>query len=163
MLTAVRLSHQHLYVAPDNLLGTVAEDPPRRWIEIFDYSLLVDRDDSICDRVDDGAHPVLAVAELRNQNVLLSLRLFSPGDVESQALDARKLPGSIELVVGNIGTGKSRVLLGDCGAQGGGPACSHPHPYMTADNRRVIFNADRFGVCHVYAAHVTPEFLQSLE
>lgn len=73
------------------------------------------------------------------------------------------LPGNIELVVGNLATGKCRVLLADCGAQGGGAACSHPHPYMTADNRRVIFNADRTGICHVHAAHVPPEFLASLD
>jgi len=73
------------------------------------------------------------------------------------------LPGGIELVVGNILTGKSRVLVANCGAQGGGPACSHPHPYLTADNRRVIYNADPYGVCHVYAAHVTEEFLRSLD
>lgn len=75
----------------------------------------------------------------------------------------RGLPGGIEIVVGNIATGKSAVLLADCGAQGGGAACSHPHPYMTADNRRVIFNADRYGVCHVYAAHVTDAFLRGLD
>ncbi|NQU12051.1 hypothetical protein HQ590_14750 [bacterium] len=73
------------------------------------------------------------------------------------------LPGGIELVIGNIETGKHRVLLANCGAQGGGPACSHPHPYLTADNRRVIYNADPYGVCHVHAAHVTEEFLKSLE
>ncbi len=39
----------------------------------------------------------------------------------------------------------------------------HPHPYLTADNRRVIFHGDRTGVPHVYAAHVTEEFLKSLE
>jgi hypothetical protein len=73
------------------------------------------------------------------------------------------MPGGIEIVVGNIRTGKHRVLLADCGAQGGCAACSHPHPYMMADNRRVIYNADRYGMPHVYAAHVTDEFLKSLE
>lgn len=72
------------------------------------------------------------------------------------------LPGNIELVVGNLQTGRCRVLLADCGAQGGGAACSHPHAYLTADNRRVVFNADRYGICHVYAAHVTEDFLASL-
>ena len=75
----------------------------------------------------------------------------------------RGLPGRIALVIGNIATGKHRTLLWDCGAQGGCAACSHPHPYLTADNRRVIFNSDRTGVCHVHAAHVTPEFLASLD
>lgn len=75
----------------------------------------------------------------------------------------RGLPGGIELVIGNLQTGKHRVLLADCGAQGGGPACSHPHPYLTADNQRVIYNADRYGVCHVHMAHVTDAFLRSLD
>ncbi len=75
----------------------------------------------------------------------------------------RGLPGRIALVIGSIATGKHRTVLWDCGAQGGCAACSHPHPYLTADNRRVIFNSDRTGVCHVHAAHVTPEFLASLD
>lgn len=73
------------------------------------------------------------------------------------------LPGGIELVVGNLATGRCRALLEDCGAQGGCAASSHPHPYLTADNRHVIYNADPHGVPHVHAAHVTEEFLKSLE
>jgi hypothetical protein len=44
---------------------------------------------------------------------------------------------------------KCRTLVSNCGSQGGGAAVSHPHPYMTADNKNVIFNADPFGICHV--------------
>ncbi|MHB9108533.1 MAG: TolB-like translocation protein [Armatimonadota bacterium] len=73
------------------------------------------------------------------------------------------IPGPIELVVGNIRTGKYRTLVSDCGASGGGPACSHPHPYFTADLRRVIYNSDGTGICHVHAARMTDEFLASLE
>ena len=73
------------------------------------------------------------------------------------------VPGPIELVVGNIRTGKYRTLVSDCGAQGGGAACSHPHAYFTADTRRVIYNSDRTGICHVHAARMTDEFLASLE
>ena len=69
----------------------------------------------------------------------------------------------IELVVGNIQTGKCRVLLQNCGATGGCAASSHPHPYLTADNKHVVFNADPRGVPHVHAAHVTDQFLKSLE
>jgi hypothetical protein len=72
------------------------------------------------------------------------------------------LPGHIELVIGNIETGKYRTLVSDCGAQGGGPACSHPHPYLTADNRNVIYNADPYQICHVHAARVPPGFLEAL-
>ncbi len=73
------------------------------------------------------------------------------------------IPGPIEIVVGNIKTGKYKTLVSNCGAQGGGAACSHPHPYMTADNKNVIFNADPFGICHVHAARIPDEFLRSLE
>jgi len=73
------------------------------------------------------------------------------------------VPGPIELVVGNIATGKYRTLVSDCGAQGGGPACSHPHAYFTADSRNVIYNSDRYHVCHVYAARVPEGFLESLQ
>lgn len=73
------------------------------------------------------------------------------------------IPGPIEIVVGNIKTGKYRTLVSNCGAQGGGAACSHPHPYMTADNKNVIFNADPYGICHVHAARIPDDFLKSLE
>jgi len=52
--------------------------------------------------------------------------------------------------------------VADCGATGGGPACSHPHAYFTADNRNVIYNADRHDLSHVYAARVPEGFLESL-
>jgi len=69
----------------------------------------------------------------------------------------------IELVIGNLETGRYRTIVSDCGAQGGGPACSHPHAYLTADNRYVIYNSDRYGLCHVHAAHVPPGFLEDLD
>ncbi|MFW6061065.1 MAG: hypothetical protein ACODAQ_12865 [Phycisphaeraceae bacterium] len=72
------------------------------------------------------------------------------------------VPGAIEIVIGNIETGKYRTLVSDCGAQGGGPACSHPHPYLTADNRRVIYNADPHHVCHLHVATLPDDFLASL-
>lgn len=73
------------------------------------------------------------------------------------------IPGPIEIVVGNIKTGKYRTLVSNCGAQGGAAACSHPHPYMTADNKNVIFNADPNGISHVHAARIPEEFLSSLD
>jgi len=73
------------------------------------------------------------------------------------------LPGSIPLVIGNIKTGKCRIAISNCGAQGGGPACSHPHPYLTADNKHIIYNADPTLICHVYKAHIPDEFYESLE
>lgn len=73
------------------------------------------------------------------------------------------LPGAVPLVVGNLRTGKYRALVSDCRATGGGAAPSHPHAYLTADNRNVIYNADPYHVPHVYAARVSDEFLGSLE
>jgi len=73
------------------------------------------------------------------------------------------LPGPVEIVIGNIHTNKTRVLVSDCGAQGGGPACSHPHPYFTANNKRVIYNADPHSVCHIHMATVPDGFLKSLD
>jgi len=73
------------------------------------------------------------------------------------------LPGPVEIVIGNLQTGKTRVLVSDCGAQGGGPACSHPHPYFTADSKRVIYNADPHNICHIHMAIVPDGFLESLD
>lgn len=75
----------------------------------------------------------------------------------------KRLPGPVSLVVGNFQTGKSRMLLTDCRAQGGASACSHPHAYFTVDNRNVIYNADPFMVGHVWAARVPEKFLKSLD
>ena len=46
------------------------------------------------------------------------------------------------LVVGNLQTGKYRVLVSEPLCYAGGNQCTHPHPYLTADNGRVIFNAN---------------------
>jgi hypothetical protein len=73
------------------------------------------------------------------------------------------IPGPIPLVVGNIQTGKYAMAVSNCGAQGGGPACSHPHAYFTADNKNIIYNADPFHLPHVWAARVTDKFYQGLE
>jgi hypothetical protein len=70
---------------------------------------------------------------------------------------------SVSLVVGNLKTGKHRVLVEDAICDGGGNQCTHAHPYFTADSRHVIFNANP---CHstpqVYAARVPNGFLESL-
>jgi len=73
------------------------------------------------------------------------------------------IPGPIPLIVGNFETGKYRAIVEDSGAQGGGAACSHPHAYLTADNKNVIYNSDKYHVPHVYAARVPEGFLESLD
>jgi hypothetical protein len=67
------------------------------------------------------------------------------------------------LVIGNLETGKYRTIVEDSKASSGGNQCRHSHPYLTADNGNVIFNADPAGTPQVYAARVTPEFLKSLD
>ena len=70
----------------------------------------------------------------------------------------------VELVVGNLETGRFRTLVQDPGGTGGGNQCTHTHPYLTADNRYVIYNANPCGgVPQVYAARLAPGFLTSLD
>lgn len=70
----------------------------------------------------------------------------------------------VALVVGNLASGKFRTLVQDTGGVGGGNQCTHTHPYLTADNRHVIYNANPHGgVPQVYAARLAPGFLESLD
>jgi len=72
--------------------------------------------------------------------------------------------GPVRIVVGNLKTGKHRILVSDC--QTNGCLCwswSEPTPYFTADNRHVLYDTSPFGLNQVFAAEVSPEFLASLE
>jgi hypothetical protein len=70
---------------------------------------------------------------------------------------------TVSLVVGNLDTGKHRVLVQDSLSSGGGNQCRHTHPYLTADNRHVIYNADPyFAPPQVFAARIPAGFLESL-
>ncbi|MCE9591533.1 MAG: hypothetical protein K8S99_13530 [Planctomycetes bacterium] len=72
--------------------------------------------------------------------------------------------GPVRIVIGAFASGKSRVLLRDCKMQGiAGTSRWEPDPYLTADNRYVIFNASPLGSNQVFAARVPEEFLKSLE
>ncbi len=68
----------------------------------------------------------------------------------------------VSLVVGNLETGKFRTLVEDTEGTGGGNQCTHTHPYLTADNRYVIYNADPHGIPQVFAARLPAGFLASL-
>jgi hypothetical protein len=74
--------------------------------------------------------------------------------------DCYAQPG-VPLLLGSIKSGQTRVL---CHARttGGGAQYSHAHPYLTADNRHVVFNSDRTGVPQVYIARVPDGFLEEL-
>jgi hypothetical protein len=79
--------------------------------------------------------------------------LFKDGEVQRVAL-----------VVGNVATGKHRVLVRDTLGSGGGNQSTHSHPYMTADNGAVIFNADPYySAGQVFAARIPAGFLKSLD
>lgn len=78
--------------------------------------------------------------------------------------DANNQLRSASLVIGNFQTGKYRTLVEDSMASGGGNQCTHTHPYLTADNGHVIFNADPFhSIPQVYAAQIPKGFLESLD
>ncbi|HPU84079.1 MAG TPA: hypothetical protein PLE60_01915 [Candidatus Latescibacteria bacterium] len=42
------------------------------------------------------------------------------------------------------------------------PGWSHPHPCVGPGGKEVLFNSDRTGVPHVYAAHVPEELRAKL-
>jgi len=68
----------------------------------------------------------------------------------------------VSLVIGSLVTGKFRTLVENTEGTGGGNQCTHTHPYLTADNRHVIFNDDPAGIPQVFAARIPPGFLESL-
>lgn len=72
------------------------------------------------------------------------------------------IPGPVEIVVGCFATGRHAVLVQDCGASCGGPAVGHAHAYLTADNRRVIYNSDATGLAQVHMAELPGGFLDAL-
>lgn len=65
------------------------------------------------------------------------------------------------IIVGSIKTGRTKVLC-EGRTSGGGAQYSHLHPYMTGDNKWVVFNSDRTGLPQVYIAEVPKGFLESL-
>lgn len=68
------------------------------------------------------------------------------------------------LVIGNLNTAKYRILVDNTMTSGGGNQCTHTHPYLTADNRHVIYNCDLYtGIPQVYAARLPEGFLASLD
>ncbi len=87
---------------------------------------------------------------------------FVMDSYEGCIYDKENVIKPMALVMGNFRSGKYRVLVSNTRATGGGNQVSHCHPYITTDNRHVIFNSDGYGAPHVFAAEITPEFLKSL-
>jgi len=73
------------------------------------------------------------------------------------------LPGPVPLVIGNFETGKYRTLIQNCGATVAGAQYRHPHPYLTSENKHVVYNSDFDGIPHVYFAEIPDGFLESLD
>jgi 6-phosphogluconolactonase (cycloisomerase 2 family) len=63
--------------------------------------------------------------------------------------------------IGSVETGRFLKLC-DSRTRQGKPQYTHAHPYLTPDNRHVIFNSNVTGVTQVYAATVSDEFLDKL-
>lgn len=108
---------------------------------------------------------VFQAAEHRFNHVCASRcgRYFVADSHDAGALFRRGELQSCAIVVGCLATGKYRTLVADSQASGGGNQCTHAHPYFTADNKHVIYNADpHHGVPQVYAARLPGGFLDSL-
>ena len=63
--------------------------------------------------------------------------------------------------IGSVETGRFLKLC-DSRTRQGKPQYTHAHPYLTPDNRHVIFNSNVTGVTQVYAATVPDPFLEQL-
>jgi len=66
------------------------------------------------------------------------------------------------IVIGSMRTGKAGVLCVSQ-TQMGNRYHTHTHPYMTPDLKWVIFNSNRSGQTHIYAARVPEQWLSQLE
>jgi hypothetical protein len=65
------------------------------------------------------------------------------------------------IVIGSIETGKSAVVC-DSKTQPSRSQNTHPHAYLTPDLKWVIFNSNRSGPAHVYAARLPEGLAQEL-
>lgn len=66
------------------------------------------------------------------------------------------------LYIGSIATGRLFPIV-DTGATCAAPQHSHAHAYLTPDNRFVIYNSDRTGLCQVWGAEIPAGFLERLD
>lgn len=71
-------------------------------------------------------------------------------------------PHDSEIVIGSVRTDRHRVLC-EHGSSFGAPQYTHPHPWLTPDCKWVVFNSDRYGVPHVFAASIPEGLLEELD
>lgn len=69
--------------------------------------------------------------------------------------------GPFRIVIGSIRTGKSAVVC-ESKTQPSRSQSTHPHAYLTPDLKWVIFNSNRSGPAHVYAARVPDGMVKGL-
>jgi hypothetical protein len=70
--------------------------------------------------------------------------------------------GACKLLAGSIRTGRTAVVC-ESRASMRGPQNTHPHAYFSPDRKWVIYNSDRSGFPHIYAARVPEDMLESLD
>jgi hypothetical protein len=96
-------------------------------------------------------------------NVSRCGRYFICDSMPPSMFDADRVLNNAALVIGNLATGKHRILVSDIGGPSGGGQHTHAHAYLTADNRSVIYNAPTLGgATQVCAARVPDGFLEAL-
>ncbi len=69
--------------------------------------------------------------------------------------------GTCKIVIGSLQTGRTAAVC-ESKASMQRDANTHPHAYLTADLKWVVFNSDRSGFAHIHAASVPPGLLESL-
>jgi hypothetical protein len=68
------------------------------------------------------------------------------------------------LIVGSIKTGRTRPLCaGFSPLRYPSPQYAHPHPYLSPDNKWVVFNSIQTGIPHVCTASVPDGMLEELD
>jgi hypothetical protein len=66
------------------------------------------------------------------------------------------------LHLGSLETGRMLPFCDSGASFGIMPQHTHPHAYLTPDNKRVIFNSDRTGICQIWCADVPARVLEAL-
>jgi Tol biopolymer transport system component len=66
------------------------------------------------------------------------------------------------IYVGSLETGRLLPLCDSGASFGHSTQYTHPHAYMTPDNKRIIFNSDRTGTAQVWCVDVPQGFLEAL-
>lgn len=97
-------------------------------------------------------------------NVSRCGRYFVSDSVPGPAFGGDGQLRSARIVIGNLQTGEYRTIVSDTMTSGGGGQHNHVHPYLTADNGHVIYNANPYyGTTQVFAAEIPEDFLPSLD